>query len=476
MSKGTRAPKRTLMLSCALALGIVHSGCAFKKTDGAGASSNQGTASTVQEVKEQAPVSVVTFHVPRTRAPNDPVPAPQAPIEYETSASRKLSFDTQAKAFKTDSALVIPDSVPDELFLSIDLLNAGIATSGTPPVIRGVVKNQAGASRDLPPAAFTLTKGTAGSGSAHIEFWLKELKRLFPEKEQGSVTLEISATDEKTKAQTVTSFELATPPSHVKAKSYVSFTTFEKERQLTIPDAYRHVDISAKETLELVGIIEIQNDEDSSVITELPLKLPHSLSLTSTQIQANVSECSYGVARTAVKKDIDADLVALPLTSNLDQLYRDAQGTNVVRATVSPKGAIEFGLYSLKPDLYVPPDNAIVGQSVPYRCQASCNRGAEGDWNDEGKWGGDCTACARDHDRGESCYRCHHSHSEWCRWQDWSDWKDYTSVGVGMEYLLSLDVPDTKDRTSTPMQLSFIDQGVPGRVQPLFREQIKVQK
>ncbi len=437
-------------------LTVFTTGCAFKQSE---PQAKSGGADTVDSgLNSHQSENSVSYRLPIDKGPGKPALS-------EVIATTSLFRDPSTRALRSEGPLVAPLVVPD--ILVVDLNVSGVSSDRAG--FKGEIRSGARFVREIPAAAFAVKAGN----SAEVEFTVTELKSLLPADAQARIEIVVSVLDIKGKSIDTIEFALSTPPSKTSVKLYLPYGRFEKQKQISIPEAFKKVVVSAELQLDLVGVLELANAEADAIEVALPSKLAHVLTRVDAQTQVNIAECSYGLSKTANETKTPSEVRLLPLTADFHRAARESKDAEFVKTDVGPGDVVQIGVYTTDAMTFALPDDRMVSQTVPIRCTAQCQSGAEGDWNDLGKWGRDCIDCGGTPGNvGQNCHNCMGQHRDWCRWQNWRDWKDYSSVSGGFESYLSF----SPSEAPSSYLLGFINQKVPGRPRVVFNETIQFKK
>lgn len=429
---------------------VLFSGCAFKQPEA------KQEAAVVQQqsalpAKNQASYSAASAD---SREGEPPV---------IVTGSTTLNRDSTTNQLRGNFALVLPAFAPDILTIEARVMDASLPSS-----LRGELRSGDRIVREIPAAAFLIEGGRSGSPFS-IKFALTEMKQYFAADSQVAMALHLLAVDDAGKPTPFLSLAITTPPSKTSTTPYLPVEAFEKKMKVSVPDSLRHATASDGRQVELVGIFEVRNSESAPIEVTVPQQLAHTLDAVELQTQVTSSECGYSVSRNPSSKRVASELWLLPL-----QTTANANGMTV---RIAPGEVAHIGAFATVGAALTPGEDRMSPQVVPTRCMAHCQRGAEGDWNDQGKWGGECLACGGiPGNMGEVCYSCMRQHREWCAWQDWRAWKDYATVSVGTQYSFNMAPTADKDAASSKFLVKFVNQSVPGRPRQLLSESISIKR
>lgn len=432
---------------------ILASGCAFKQSE----AKLPSTATSLQESPAALPQSTARFRFASAEKRTGGTPA-------DISGTTSLIRDAASGLLKGEYALVLPAVAPDSLNIELNLADYALELA----TLRAEVRFGDKVIRELPAAAFSLSHTSKGKNA--VAFALNDLKTLFPVDAQLAVEVVVFGVDAKGRSNAAASFMLTTPPSKITISSYFPISAFEKKIKATIPDAVKHITLADGRPAEIGGLFEVSNGETSPTDLELPLQLSHALDAVELVTSVSPGECSYSISKTSTAKRMTSELWLVPLT-------QATVGASSSTIRIAAGDVMHVGVYSIAAGGLVPGENRLAPQTVPTRCMAHCQRGAEGDWNDLGKWGPSCLDCGNSRDNmGSSCFSCMRQHREWCRWQDWRDWKDYTTVSSGIEYSFTLAPAAETEQASNHFIAKFINQTVPGRSRQLLIENVSIKR
>ena len=432
-------------------------------------------------------------HGNKKKPSSNSIPAPAATFQNEVSYQAQLGGDGKEAprvgpvagkvtlmkkdanvGLEASSPLVLDSTVPDEILLQVTLQESEIPANTTMQIQGQVLKSERVVQR-LPEAAF-VSADIAGMGKK-IAFFLKGLRSLVSdnESERVSVVLSVSSKDKNGEEIKRVFFDLRSPPSKVSSKLYVPASLYEQEKQITIPASSKSLYLPNGERQQLIGVIELRNLEDQGYEVRVPLVLRHDLHLVNELKSVSAWDCGHSTQQADTRAALDSSLKLLALGHNVEKIIDSARPNGEYTVFVRSQDVVQIGIYTSRPDGLVAPIDAVNYQQVPIRCVAHCTSGGEGDWADEGKWGGSCVACGRiPGNSGTPCYDCMRTRPGWCRWQHWNQWKDYTQVAVGSAFHLEI-IPEV-DGVSSEFGLAYRPQQVVPRKFRVLSEKIFIDK
>jgi len=434
MSFKTYNPKLIVLPFLAATLVASIYGCAKGKNQ-QGAIISQGPSSVVQPKNTDKASNFISYRMSHTdNTARDAKPPIQVSIPLvKTDAG-----------YKTSAPLVVPAEIPNRLV--VEAVFSDLILSDF--LIEGALFKEGKTIRSLPSTMFNVR----GSSSNQLRFAITDVRSLLSDEihESISILLRFIARDEQENKFEI-SFDVQSPPSLLTQTFYFPVSRYENERQSKLSDDTRRIRLPTEEALDLVGVVEHKNQDDQAVFLGIPLELIHESSLLNRVKSVSSSECSSQTHEITSRMPIGSRLRMLPIQSIV------ASAGDVSFITVAGNSSALVGIYSERDDYFKLPPSTLSNQNVPIRCMARCNRGAEGDWADLGKWGGDCLACGRaSGNTGESCYRCMNAHREWCRWQDWASWKDYSTLQTGSSF--EIEIRPELNGNFSKLALSYKDQ------------------
>lgn len=346
--------------------------------------------------------------------------------------------------FSGTNPLIVSATVPNEVEVQSVVYEPALKKDSR-YVTNGMVKKNGEVTRNIPDTDFT--KIEVNDGKIKIDLVLKELKSLLLEQEHSSIEVIISVFNRNAvmrRSIVEIKFELQTPRSKLKSNFFLPPSRYEEQYQINIPQNYKVISLPNGERAELIGVLELKNEDAKAYNVLVPSVFNHEFKLVRISKTASISECSHNVSEAVTKTNLDSAIRILPLGQKMAQVLALPPAMTSYPLVLEKDETIPLGFYSNRQGALTPPAGDLQSQSVPSRCMAHCYDGAEGDWADLGKWGSSCVECGRSSgNMGATCYQCMREHREWCRWQHWNSWKEYTNVLTGLAYQYELN-PETQ--------------------------------
>lgn len=417
--------KQKLFLTSFFIISLL-SGCGKKDQENKRASSSQATTQTAPARSGNS----ISYRILETSGVQSQQNGSNAPVS--------IGLIKNGDHFVAAASVVVPSAIPNRLPLVVTLSDIPVADY----VVEGTITKGTNNVRTLAPTLFSMRKDSA----VQIRFLIDDLRSLLGDNahETVSVSMRLAREDQRDSFQVV--FNVQSPPSALLQTVFFPLSRFESERHAQVPARLRRIRLINGMSLDLIGVLELTNQEAEEVIASFPAELFHESSLINRITAVSASECSSQVSENVSRSKIEGTLHLLPLTVDPQDLTHVAV----------PVGSASYlGIYAERQDFYRLPPSTVANQTVPTRCMARCNRGAEGDWADLGKWGDDCLACGRSPgNTGTQCFGCMRAHREWCRWQDWSSWRDFMNVQTGSRF--EIDVETNPQTSGQSGELHFV--------------------
>lgn len=396
-----------------------------------------------------------------TQVQSNSTPTPVVPSVDSEASYRLRKKDTSGKTVDDDAKisvkllqksstlnsehpLVLPAIIPDEIGMTVALKGFSTQSLAGYKITGSIAKDQ-GVIRQLPETAFSVVDYDA-QGRVQIHFSLQDLRRLLPDAEHGVLSVTVSLVDKRATNSTATQIQLVlqSPPSKLSSTPFLPLVKYEQEKKITIADEFRRVYLADNSALELVGILELKNNDADGFNVTVPSKLVHEFNIVTSVKSVSASECGNSTSENVTRAKQDSILYLVPFAQNIEVVAAQTVQSAASSIYLDHGDTVAIGVYSNHPGFLTVPKGDLTTRSVPVRCNAQCTSGGEGDWADSGKWGGSCLDCGRTPgNAGSSCFSCMREHSNWCRWQNWRTWTDSTSVPVGSSFSLEIS-PEEK--------------------------------